>query len=453
MSPTIPSRAAGLIILVVVATTVRGQGNPHRDVPIEDLVRASGGRLAVYARNLSDPTRELALNAVGERQVGDLSRVLVAAAVLAHVRATGTSLDVALPYPADGFRGAGGVLADRHEETFTLDRLLAASVRDADPAATDLLIGWLGAALPSFVTGLNIDGLRPVSSHGERDRFVLERVDPRFDQVPMAAAQRWLRDGDAGGIVPQPFPSDPRRRDDHVRVIGEAWQSWYRERRDAAPLRAVADAWTAILRGRGLHSDDRVTLVGLLRGVPRVACARDLGLHLGVAGCDSSSWRRRSSAALVETRKGTVVVITHARGFGSDAEAAHLQSRLGEAAVRRLAPGGWRPDPDPLPKTLPRSIRSATLLDASGGQRTDFDVGDEARLALRTAATAETTVVVRWMKSDGTCLREARALSAGTFATEVFSLPLTRAGRYRVELSLGRRLIHRTAFQVRQAGG
>jgi len=410
--------------------------------------------LALYARNLTSPERELSLNAIGERQIGTITRVLVAAAVLAKARDNELSLATTVPYPKDAYRGNRGTLKARHTTRFSLDELLRASIRSDDPAATDLLIGWLGGQLPAWVDRLGVPGMRPVSSHGQRDRFVLRTIDPRFENVSMHAAQRWLRDGDAAGITPTPFPEDPRRLDDHVLAIGSAWGAWYRQRHDTVPLRGLADAFTGVLQGTGVQRDsvataDHKPLKSLLRGIPTVACARDLGLHLAVTGCDSASWRMRTSVALVETTKGTIIIAAHAQGFASSEEAGHLIARLGESAVRRLAPGAWRPNDDPLPRDLPRALRSITLKDAEGGQRTDFDVGDVAHLVVETAAVSESILTVRWLKADGTCAREARPLKPGGFATETFEVRLAHPGHHRLELALGNRPVYALTFQVR----
>ncbi|NRA94911.1 MAG: serine hydrolase [Planctomycetes bacterium] len=436
-------------ILLLLSLPLAGQANPHRDASLEDLVRASDQRLAVYAHNL-DTDSKVSLNGVGERHLGSLTRVFVAAAALTEARRRGVGHSHVLPYPKTAYRGGGGVLRDRHGEPFTLGQLIEATIVHDDPAATDLLITWLGARLQAWVNGLGIDGLRPIASRVARDGFVLGQIDPRFGEVPAAAAQRWLHDGDTKAIVPSPFDADPRLRDDHVRRLGNAWASWYARRNNAGTLRGFADALFRLLCSDTLHRADRGLLARLLRSVPTVQNARDLGLHLVVHGLDTRSWRRATSAALIETPKGTVMVITQATGMVSEHDAAHLLSVMGEAALRRLAPGAWRTPEEEIPAALPSTLRQVQLR-TPGSTRacTDFDVGGTAQLVVQAAPLQPTVLVVRWTRSGGSHRREARGFAGRKFTEGIFSLPLHRSGNYSVTLAIGGRRVWAGSFQAR----
>lgn len=437
------------LTLLLLTLPLAAQANPHRDASLEDLIRASGGRLAVHARNL-DTDATVSLNGVGERHLGSLTRVFVAAAALAEARRSGVGHAHVVPYPKTAYRGGRGLLRDRHGEAFTLGELVEATVVHDDPAAADLLLAWRGARLRKWVDALGVSGLRPIASRLARDGFVLGQIDPRFGAVPVAAAQRWLHDGDAKAIVPSPFDKDPRRRGDHVRRLGNAWAAWYARRNNAGTLRGFADALFELLRGDTLHRDDRSLLAHLLRAVPTVAGARDLGLHLIVHGLDARSWRRAASAALIETPKGTVIVVTHASGMASEHDASHMLAVMGEAALRRLAAGAWRTPDEAVPTALPSTLRKVQLR-APGSTRvcTDFDVGGMAQLVVQAAPRQPTVLVVRWTRSDGSHRRESRGFVEREFTESVFSLPLRRSGTYSVELAIGGRRVWTGSFQAR----
>ncbi len=123
---------------------------------------------------------------------------------------------------------------------------------------------WLGRRLRPWVDAFGLSGLRPIASRVARDGFVLGQIDSRFGVVPVAAAQRWLHDGDSKAIVPSPFDTDPRRRSDHVQRLGSAWAAWYARRNNAGTPRGFADALFMVLRGKALHLEDRTFLSRLL---------------------------------------------------------------------------------------------------------------------------------------------------------------------------------------------
>ncbi len=438
-----------MTMMLCVASPILAQGTVHRDASLEDLVRASSGRLGLYARNLRTGD-ELSLNGVGERHLGGLTRLFTAAAAVAKAKALETGLKTTLAYPAAAYRGTASVLRERHDELFTIEALVRATILQDDHAAHDLLANWLGSDLAHWVKDLSPDGIRPVATYGRRDRFLLRHLDPRFAQVSDPAAQRWLHGRDSSGVTPRPFTKDPRHRDDHVSKLGAAWRSWYGQRANAGTLKGFAEGMAALLRapGRGAARDD---VIGRwLRGVPTVACAREYDLHLTVHGLDARSWQRAASAALVETPKGAVVIVAHIRGMASERDATHLLAVMGEAALRRLAPAAWRSPRTTLPTTLPASVRSISLCGGdSPRQKTDFAVGETARLLVATSAPKDTTMVVRWTRSDGSHVREARALPPRAFTEQEFQLPLDRAGEYAVQVAVDAREIWSLRFQAR----
>ena len=436
-------------VLLLLAASLAAQINPHRDVSLEDLVRASGGRLAVYAQNL-ETKATISLNGVGERHLGTLTRVFVAAAALAEARRTGVGYGHVVPYPKAAYRGGRGLLRERHDEAFTVGDLVEATIVHDDPAATDLLVSWLGKRLQPWIDGLHLSGLRPIASRGARDAYVLGQIDHRFGTVPVAAAQRWLHDGDSKAVVPSPFDTDPRRRSDHVRRLGDAWEAWYARRRNAGTPQGFADALVAILRGDTLHREDQNFLARLVRAVPTVANARDLELHLVVHGFDARSWRRAASAAMVETQKGTVVIVTQTAGMASEQDAAHLLAVMGTAALRRLAAGAWRNLDQEVPTALPTTLRKVELRAPGSDQVcTDFKVSGTAQLVVEAAPRQPTVLVVRWTRSDGSHRRESREFVGHEFTRGVFSLPLHRSGSYSVELAIGGRRAWTGNFQAR----
>ncbi|MAG57754.1 MAG: hypothetical protein CMJ83_15815 [Planctomycetes bacterium] len=437
-------------LFLVPLSAIVAQVGPLRDAAIEDLVRASSGRLSLYARNVTTG-KQLSLNGIGSQYLGSLTRVVVAGAALAAIRTDGTA-EATLAYPPEAYRGARGPLGAVHDRRYGIRELVAAAVRDDDPAAVDLLIQWLGPRLAAWRVRRGLRAWGRIASEAQRDAFLLGRLDAKFSEIPAHLGARWLHDRESAAIVPAWFPTDPRRDADHVGRLGAAWDAWYADGARRGSPKGFADLLENLQKGATGSTDDVVHLLHLMRGVRRVACAQELPLHVTVTGLDAGSHRRRTSAAIVETSKGTIVVVTHAKGYARDRDADHFLAILGHAAVRRLAPGALRPVP--VVKKRPRALRQLVVLEATGqaptGPRDRFTVGETARVKVDVAPTSDAVIVARWALPDGSHRREAAPARGGAFTSLAFDQPLMAAGPHDVAIALGAQVLERQQLQVRK---
>jgi len=416
-----------------------GQAGPS-EFSLRDLVRAANGHLGVAARNLASGRRET--HDGGRRfLLGRTRALVVAVAVLDHLRRRGGSPSETLPYPRRAYRGHG-VLGRRHAERFRIDALIRHALRTGDPSALDLLHAMVGAeGVATCMKRLGITGFGRITSLAEERAFILGRVDERLSALPPEILARWFDDGETRALDPLVFDGDPRKAPGFASRLARARNDARAAGLNTATPAALVALIAAIWKGEAGHPHDCALLAEELRSARRLTFADRLPVCWQAAGLHESRPGVSISAGVIETGDGPVVLALCANGYSWREMVDGFFARMGRTITFRLAPKAA--DRIATEARLPRGVLAAGLLPRAaaddleatcrvrpraaadrltGSSRELFRRGEDPTLVIVAGGESPRHVAVRWCLPGGRWITDRATLPAGGFHLRSFVL-------------------------------
>lgn len=391
-----------------------------RDIPLEDAVLASSGRIAVFAA-ASGGDRELSLNGAGLRHLGP-----VTAPVAAWLHA---------------------VAPDREHAAAAVAAALAGGCTTPEAAAK----------VPPSGAWPWPEGLASLGTPGIRAKDVLRSFDHRLGDAPEALALDYLQTLDARILVPAFLSEDPLRSEGFAPRLKSAYESMRSGSRDRLSPAALG-RWMLRIRQEAEEGDRAAgLLLDALRTPPRLEAASGLPARLQVAGFESSEGDQSTSLLLVQDGDRAAVLVLDVTGYESASQRDRFLRHLGEAAARRMLPGAAGEGPA---APAPRALRSTSLgLRTPGGaiegfspesiETTRFAEGDEMEFrAVVAPEDRDAILTVRWLLPGQPPSADRRRAPRRT-RSEISSTRICAAtGGGEIEVALDGATVFRRRFHV-----
>ena len=431
-----------LILCLAAPLGAQAAALPSRDVPLEDLILASSGRIAVYAQVLGSED-QVSVNGAGARFLGPLIILPHAAALVDHHHRQGQNpARAAVQIVAEDARPNSPGSLQQVVGSKTLAEVLTILGSEDGATARAALERHAAPLLPRYLIGrpaLNQGGA--LRTESARLAEFLRGLNPRFERATDKERHLFAVHGSTQGLIPRVIQQDPRRHQGYVRSRQSAWEVMA-QKGDRLSPQAVCEWWADLVRKSDQAPGGERLLLRALQTASPLDCASLVPAHVTVSGFQADAERQTTSLCMVRAEGRTMVMLIDVQGYVSQSQRRQFHHHLGSAIIRRLMPGRVTRFPQvKLPH--PRAFRGAIFHDLKAGRpttaddRMTFRTGSPVTMTLDVAPESQSALLsVRWLLPNMSPVVQRQWVEPGALHTLNFTQTPEQTGTITVEVAL-----------------